>query len=101
MSAGAHEGEYAHEARELTGFRRTQWVCLEERHNALRQFSLGADSPPDHGASMVVVPHVGTDATATEVALQLLQHRNALRRLDDDELRLHLPAELRRTVPKD
>ena len=50
---------------------------------------------------MVVVPAVHTDPTTSEELLQILQHVRARRRLDDRELRLDLPTELRTPLPED
>jgi hypothetical protein len=49
---------------------------------------------------MVVVPAVHTDPTASEELLQILQDMRARRCLDDRELRLDLPTELRTPLPE-
>ena len=51
--------------------------------------------------SMVVMPPVTADSTATEVLLQEVQDLHAARSLNHGELRLDLPAEATRAVPED
>jgi len=50
---------------------------------------------------MVVVPAVHTDPTASEELLEVVQDVRARRRLNDHELGLDLPPELRTPLPED
>jgi hypothetical protein len=74
---------------------------VRKRHDRFVKVANRFDSPSVHILSMVVVSTVDVDPTAREIAPQLVQHVHAPSSLRNNELRLDLPAESRRSVTED
>jgi len=101
MLTSAHSAHDVREPVELQSLGGSQWIPLEKRHDAGSQILKGPDRPPIHVESMVIASAIDTDTPTVEVLLQLMQNERTRRRLHHDEVRLALPAEPRRALPKD
>jgi hypothetical protein len=96
-----HQPDHAGKPAELIAFRRSQWVRLEKRNDAVNKITERPDVVAVQVFPMVVVTAVATDTTTSEEQLQLVQYLHAPCSLDHCELRLDLPAEATRWVPED
>ena len=101
MATLLHEFEHFRELPEVLVLRRQERILLEERNNDLAEI----DEPPHHvpvqRLAMVVPSLVAVDPSAAEEVSHRLESCKARSSLDDDELRLHLPAQCRPDVALD
>jgi hypothetical protein len=95
---------HANDACELVkviDLRRSQWICFEERDDAVDEILWRPDIVPVEILPVVVVSHVDVHLTATEERLQLVQHVHAPLPLDHCEGGLNLPADAVGPVSED
>jgi hypothetical protein len=85
----------------VIGFCRSQWVCLEDRQDAVGQVRKAPDVITPEILPVVVMSDVHIDRPTSEKALQRVQNLHTPRSLDDREFGLDLPAESTRSIPKD
>lgn len=89
-----HHASDSRELPELLSFRRSQWICFEERDDSTTQVIKAQDGVRDQIFAMIVVSAVSVQrAAAKEVSNQLENIRTAFT-LDNRESRLYLPSDL-------
>lgn len=86
-----HHANHARELSEFLGFRRSQWISLEERDNADRQIFGIPDVVSPEMLPVIVVAAVDVHASASEELPQFVQNMHAPLPLNHDECRLDLP----------
>ena len=101
VGALGHHANDGGEPFEVTGFRRSEWVRIEEREDRGAEIADRPDLVSVQVFSVIVVSPVQDDTSASETLLQLVQNMHASSSLHHREGRLNLPAELARAVAED
>jgi hypothetical protein len=78
---------------ELTGLRRSQWICFEKRNDCPSQSVLIEDSVHEEVLAMVVSSAIAVHRATPEVISNQVQHMRTALALHDRESRLHHPAD--------
>jgi len=93
VEALLHHAHDRGELPKLIGFRRPQWICLEERNDAVRQVPERPHIVPIEVFPVIVVSAIDEHTATSEEFLQLVQNLHAPFPLNDGKRRLDLPAE--------
>jgi hypothetical protein len=101
MDALSHQADDCRETTEIIAFDREKWMFFEERDDATGQVTQTSHAEARHVLAMIVHTAIDRDCTTFEEAPQCVKHRHTPDPLDDRELRLALPAQATRSIPKD
>jgi hypothetical protein len=86
---------------EVIGFRGSQWICFEERHDGVAKINPPEDLIDHQIFLVVVVSSIPVDTAAAEEVLDQFQAFDAPFSLDDCEHRLQLPPDPHNAVALD
>lgn len=89
------------ETKKIVQLRRSQWICFEERHDDPAQVSLVPHVVTKKILTVVIVPAVPVDVSASEEVLDHFQDVDTSLTLNNRKTGLALPTDLHYRIPVD
>ena len=96
-----HHLEDPFELEEVLAFRRTEWICFEERHDHIAEIEPSLDLIAHQILAVIVVSSIAIDLAASEEVLDQFQNMDTALALNDNKLGLHLPTTTHPAIPLD